>query len=79
MANEEERFVRLEPSTIEASAALRDLFLADLERLEESIWRNEEIGEKRVNFLVTFATAVGGVWWFSGLRIALRPTRFVLL
>jgi hypothetical protein len=68
MANEEERFVRLEPSTIEASAALRDLFLADLERLEESIWRNEEIGEKRFNFFVTFATAVGGglvVLWTS--------------
>jgi hypothetical protein len=79
MANEEERFVRLEPSTIKASAVLRDLFLADLERLEESIWRNEEIGEKRFNFFVTFATAVGGVLWFSGHRIALRPTRFVLL
>jgi len=68
MANEEERFVRLEPSTIEASAALRDLFLADLERLEESIWRNEEIGEKHFNFIVTFATAVGGglvVLWTS--------------
>jgi hypothetical protein len=37
MANEEERFVKLEPNTIEASVALRDLFLADLERLEESI------------------------------------------
>jgi len=44
-------FVRLEPSTIEASAILRNLFLADLERLEESIGRNEEIGEKRFNFL----------------------------
>jgi hypothetical protein len=68
MANEEERFVRLEPSTIEASAASRDLFLAELERLEESIWRNEEIGEKRLNFFVTFATAVGGglvVLWTS--------------
>jgi hypothetical protein len=51
MANEEERFVRLKPSTIKARAALRDLFLADLERLEESIGRNEEIGEKRFNFL----------------------------
>ncbi len=60
--------LRLEPGTIEASAALRDLFLADLERLEESIWRNEEIGEKRFNFFVTFATAVGGglvVLWTS--------------
>jgi hypothetical protein len=68
MANEEERFVKLEPSTIDASVALKDLFLADLERLEESIWRNEEIGEKRFNFFVTFATAVGGglvVLWTS--------------
>src|SRR5580692_12047291 len=68
MANEEERFVRREPNTIEASAALRDLFLADLERLEESIWRNEEIGEKHFNFIVTFATAFGGglvVLWTS--------------
>ena len=48
--------------------ALRDLFLADLERLEESIWRNEEIGEARFNCFVTFATAVGGglvVLWTS--------------
>jgi hypothetical protein len=68
MANEEERFVKLQPNTIEARAAIRDLFLADLERMEESIWRNEEIGEKRFNFLVTFATAVGGglvVLWTS--------------
>jgi hypothetical protein len=36
--------------------------------LEESIWRNEEIGETRFNFFVTFATAVGGglvVLWTS--------------
>ena len=64
MANEEERFVRLEPSTIEASAALRDLFLADLERLEESIWRNEEIGEKPLQLFCDICHS--GRWWSCG-------------
>jgi hypothetical protein len=55
-------------STIDTNTASRDLFLADLDRLEESIWRNEDIGEKRFNFFVSLATAVGGglaVVWAS--------------
>ena len=44
----------------EKNTALKDLFLADLDRLEESIWRNEEIGEKRFSFFVTLASAVAG-------------------
>ncbi len=60
MADEEEPFVKAGRSTTDMSAALRDLYLADLERLEESIWRNEEIGEKRFNFFTTLATAVVG-------------------
>jgi hypothetical protein len=42
------------------SAPSRELFLAELEHFEESIWKNEEIGEKRFNFFVTLATAVAG-------------------
>ena len=38
----------------------RELLLADLEHFEESIWRNEEIGEKRFNFFLTLVTAVAG-------------------
>jgi hypothetical protein len=65
---DEERFLKPGRSTTDTSTPLRDLYLADLERLEESIWRNEEIGEKRFDFFVTFATAVVGglvVLWTS--------------
>jgi len=60
VADQEETLVKLGRNTTDTSTALRDLYLADLERLEDSIWRNEEIGEKRFNFFATFATAVVG-------------------
>ena len=44
--------------TVETSSALKDLFLADLDRLEESIWRNEKVGEKRFEFFVALVGAV---------------------
>src|SRR5881394_714629 len=50
------------------SAPSREFFLAELEHFEESIWRNEEVGEKRFNFFVTLVTAVAGgliVLWTS--------------
>lgn len=34
------------------------LLLEDLRQFAESLWRNEEIGEKRFNFFLTFLTAV---------------------
>ena len=36
----------------------KDLLIADLEHFGESLWRNEEVGEKRFNFFVTLVTAV---------------------
>jgi hypothetical protein len=36
----------------------KDLLIADLEHFGESLWRNEEIGEKRLNFFITLAAAV---------------------
>ncbi|UCF04548.1 MAG: hypothetical protein JSV33_11515 [bacterium] len=36
----------------------RDLLLADLSHFGESLWRNEEVGEKRFNFFLTLLTAV---------------------
>lgn len=35
-----------------------DLLIADLEHFGESLWRNEEVGEKRFNFFITLVTAV---------------------
>lgn len=35
----------------------RELLLSDLEHFGESLWRNEEIGEKRLNYFVTLITA----------------------
>lgn len=35
-----------------------DLLLAELKIFAESFWRNEETGEKRVNFFITLVTAV---------------------
>jgi len=46
------------PTAPEDKTAIRDLFLADLERFEASIWKNEEIGEKRFEFFITLVTAV---------------------
>ena len=48
------------PTDIERTAATKELLLADLAHFEESIWRNEEIGEKRFTFFVTLATFIGG-------------------
>ncbi len=35
-----------------------NLLVADLEHFGESLWRNEEVGEKRFNFFLTLVTAV---------------------
>jgi ABC-type multidrug transport system fused ATPase/permease subunit len=35
-----------------------DFLLAEYKNLAESFWRNEEIGEKRLNFFMTLVTAV---------------------
>jgi hypothetical protein len=43
-----------------AHAAAKELLLADLQRFEESMWRSEDIGEKRFNFFVTLITSVAG-------------------
>lgn len=40
------------------SETARALLLADLERFEQSVWHNEEIGEKRFDFLLKLITAV---------------------
>lgn len=38
--------------------ASNTLLLADLEHFGQSLWRNEEVGEKRFNFFITLVTAV---------------------
>jgi len=38
----------------------KELLLAELRTFEESIWRSEEIGEKRFDFFITLVTAVAG-------------------
>lgn len=35
-----------------------EFLIADLEHFGESLWRNEEVGEKRFNFFITLITAV---------------------
>lgn len=37
---------------------IKNLLLSDLKHFGESLWRNEEVGEKRVNFLLGLVTAV---------------------
>ena len=44
----------------ENSVQLNDLLIADLQHFGESLWRNEEVGEKRFSFFVTLITAVIG-------------------
>ncbi|KPL26210.1 MAG: hypothetical protein AMS23_02615 [Bacteroides sp. SM1_62] len=36
----------------------KDFLLAEYNHFAESFWRNEEVGEKRVNFFITLVTAV---------------------
>jgi putative (di)nucleoside polyphosphate hydrolase len=38
----------------------KDLILADMQHFGESLWRNEEVGEKRFEFFITLLTAVAG-------------------
>ena len=38
----------------------KDPLIADLEHFGESLWKNEEVGEKRLSFFITLTTAVGG-------------------
>jgi hypothetical protein len=73
VANQEESLTKTERIS---STALKDLFLADLELLEESIWRNEDIGEKRFNFFVSITTAVVG--GLVALSTSDRPTSGML-
>lgn len=49
----------------------KDLLLADLEHFGQSMWRNEEAGEKRFSFFVSLVTAVA-----AGL-VALRASKEV--
>jgi hypothetical protein len=37
---------------------LNDLLIEDLKHFGESLWRNDDIGEKRFNFFLTLVTAV---------------------
>lgn len=37
-----------------------DLLIADLEHFGDSLWRNEEVGEKRFSFFIALVTAVIG-------------------
>ncbi len=37
---------------------IRELMLSDLAHFGKSFWRNEEVGEKRVNFLLSLVTAI---------------------
>ncbi len=47
-----------DPSGSREEDAAKDLLLADLSHLQESFWKNEETGEKRVTFFITLVTAV---------------------
>jgi|GEM_PF-1731308 len=40
------------------SEGAKELLLADYKYLADSFWKNEEVGEKRVTFLITLVTAV---------------------
>jgi uncharacterized membrane protein YfcA len=42
----------------EISGGAKDLLLADLKYLNDSFWKNEEIGEKRVTFFIILVAAV---------------------
>src|SRR4051812_5602125 len=42
----------------ENQSGVDGLLLADLNHFGESLWRNDEIGERRFNFFVTLAAAV---------------------
>jgi len=43
---------------VPARHPLTDLLIEDLKHFGESLWRNDEIGEKRFNFFLTLVTAV---------------------
>ncbi|SEL93889.1 NUDIX domain-containing protein [Syntrophus gentianae] len=47
-----------DPSDDREEDAAKELLLADLSHLQESFWKNEETGEKRVTFFITLVTAV---------------------
>jgi len=47
-------------SSNQDAGAMKALLLADLEHFGESMWRNEEVGEKRFGFFLTIITAVAG-------------------
>jgi hypothetical protein len=47
-----------DPTVLSADSVLKDLCLADLQRFEEAMRHNEDIGEKRFNFFMALVTAV---------------------
>jgi len=47
-----------DPSGEREEDAAKELLLADLSHLQESFWKNEETGEKRVTFFITLVTVV---------------------
>ncbi|OPY89749.1 MAG: Diadenosine hexaphosphate hydrolase [Syntrophus sp. PtaU1.Bin208] len=47
-----------DPSGSREEDAAKEMLLADLSHLQESFWKNEEMGEKRVTFFITLVTAV---------------------
>jgi len=52
---------KLLPSTAEpAKDGVKDLLLKDYDYLSESFWKNEQVGETRVNFYIGFVTFVLG-------------------
>jgi hypothetical protein len=52
---------------------LTDFLIADLEHFGESLWRNEELGERRLSFFLTLATAI-----ISGL-VALHTSEDIFI
>jgi 8-oxo-dGTP pyrophosphatase MutT (NUDIX family) len=49
--------------------SIKDILLADYNYLQTSFWKNEEVGEKRVEFFIAIATAV-----LSGLAVLLAAS-----
>jgi hypothetical protein len=46
------------PQQGKGSDGSTEFLLAELEHFGQSLWRNEEVGEKRFNFFLTLVTAV---------------------
>ena len=48
------------PASNGQACNVNDFLLAEYAHFADSFWRNEEVGEKRVTFLITLVTACGG-------------------